>query len=95
MRTRHWVGAGAAEVLALILAFGLWAGGLVAAPGFASPNTQGDLAGVVAFEVAAAAVSLLVPGWLARRTRHPAWWIVGVVPALFALGTAVAVLAGW
>ena len=90
MSRRAWVVAGVAEAGALSMAWFLWFFGVFAGPGFGC----GDRAAVVALEVSAAVICLLVPGWLARRTRRRAWWLVGVFPGLFALGTGVVVLTG-
>ena len=92
MSKLSWVVAGILQVLAIILAWGLWFFGALQAPGKFAPGTTGNVPMVVAFEICAAVVCLLVPGWLARRTRRPAWWLAGAIPALFALGTGVAVL---
>lgn len=92
---RFWVLTAAAEVLFLGLAWLCWAGGVLSGPGLASPNTPGNTAGVIVFEVLAAALACVVPFWLARRTGQVAWVALGVLPAIFALGTAVAVLRGW
>ena len=89
-----WVVAGVLEVLALILAWGLWFFGALQAPGKFLAGSTGNVPMVVVFEVCAAVICLLVPGWLARRTRQPAWWLVGAIPALVALATGVAVLTG-
>jgi len=43
----------------------------------------------------AAASSLLVPALLVHRTGRRAWWLLGVVPALVAIGTGAAIVAGW
>jgi hypothetical protein len=90
-----WVVAGILEALALTLAFVLWVGGVFSAPGRFMPGTSGDVNMVLGCEAAAAVICLLVPGWVAHRTRRPAWWLVGLIPALFALGTAFALLADW
>ena len=87
-----WLTAGVLEILAITLAWGLWFFGALQAPGKFAPGATGNVPMVVAFEVSAAVICLLVPGWVAIRTRRPARWLVGVIPALFALGTGVAVL---
>lgn len=92
---RAWLLAALAEAAALVAAGTLWVLGFVAAPGFASPDTQGSVAAILALELTAAALCLLVPRWLARRTGRPAWWLVGVLPALGAVATGVALATGW
>ena len=89
-----WVLAGMLQVFALIMAWGLWFFGALQAPGKFAPDTTGNVPMVVAFEIGAAVICLLVPGWLARRTRRPVWWLAGAIPALFVLGTSLAILTG-
>ena len=84
-----------AEAAALVAAGTLWVLSFVAAPGFASPDTEGSIAAVMACALTAAALCLLVPGWLARRTGRWAWWLAGVLPASGAVATGVALAAGW
>ncbi len=91
----NWLLLAAAEAVSLLVAWGLWAGGLLAAPGLASPNSTGNLAVVVVLEAAAALVCLLVPAWVAHKTGARSWWLVGVVPAMIPVATAVGVLSGW
>ena len=92
---RGWLLAALAEAAALGAAGTLWVLGFAAAPGFASPDTEGSAAAVMACELGSAALCLLVPAWLAFRTGRSAWWIVGVLPALGAVATGVALAAGW
>ncbi len=84
-----------AELFAVLLASLLWIAGFVAAPGFANPTSPGNIAGVVALELAAAALLLAVPAWLVRRTGQRLWWSLGMAPALIPVGTAVAIALGW
>ena len=95
MSTRTWIVAGIAEFIALNLAFTLWIAGALSGPRTFASNSPGNMATVFVAEACAAVVCLLVPGWVAHRTRHPAWWLVGVSPALFAIWTVIAVLADW
>ena len=90
-----WVVAGVFEAMALVMGFGLWIFGVMSAPGRFLPGTSGDLKMVLSFEVLTAVVCLLVPGWLARRAQHAAWWLAGVIPAVFALGTVLVLLSDW
>ena len=92
---RAWVLVALVEAAALVAAGTLWVLGFVVAPGFASPDAEGSIAAIVACELTAAALCLLVPGWLARRTGRQAWWLVGVLPASGAVATGVALAAGW
>ncbi len=92
---RGWLLTVVAEAVLLGLAGFFWVGGFVLAPGFASPNNEGDLAGVWALDISAAALCLVVPAVLVRRTGVRWWLLAGAVPAAGASGTAVAISAGW
>ena len=89
---RTWIIAVVAEVVALALAAGLWAGGVMAGPGRFSSGSPNEPYAVLAFEAAASVVCMLVPAWIVHRTRRLAWGLVGLIPALVALGTTMVVL---